>query len=61
MVTIPKFATLISSKIDRETDMELLKKKRDSIQTEHNKYGNNLMQTEKRLAELDADDKHYEK
>ena len=61
MVTIPEFATLISSKIDRETDMELLKKKRDSIQTEHNKYGNNLVQTEKRLAELDADDKHYEK
>ena len=61
MVTIPEFATLISSKIDRETDMELLKKKRDSIQAEHNKYGNNLVQTEKRLAELDADDKHYEK
>ena len=61
MVAIPEFATLISSKIDRETDMELLKKKRDSIQAEHNKYGNNLVQTEKRLAELDADDKHYEK
>lgn len=61
MVTIPEFVELISKKIDRETDLELLKKKRDSIETERNKYNGNLIQTEKRLAELDADDKHYEK
>ena len=60
MVTIPEFATLVSSKIDRETDMELLNKKRDRIQTEYNKYESNLAQTEKRLADLDVTDKHYD-
>lgn len=61
MVTIPEFAALITKKIERQTDIELLKKKRDSIETERNKYNGNLIQTEKRLAELDADDKHYKK
>lgn len=59
MVTIPEFVELISKKVDRETDMDLLKKKRDGIMAEHSKYAGNLVQTEKRLAELDADDKHY--
>ena len=61
MVTIPEFVELISKKVDRETDIALLKKKRESIEAEYNKYGSNLVQTEKRLSELDADDKHYEK
>ena len=61
MVTIPEFVTLITKKIERQTDIELLKKKRDSIEAERNKYNGNLIQTEKRLAELDADDKHYKK
>ncbi len=61
MVTIPEFVELISKKIDRETDLELLKKKRDGVEAERRKYGNNLLQTEKRMSELDADDKHYEK
>lgn len=61
MVTIPEFVELISKKVDRETDIELLRKKRDSIETERRKYESNLIQTEKRLSELDADDRHYEK
>ena len=61
MVTIPEFVELISKKVDRETDIALLKKKRESIEAERNKYGSNLVQTEKRLSELDVDDKHYEK
>ncbi len=61
MVTIPEFVELISKKVDRETDIELLRKKRAGIEAERNKYGNNLMQTEKRLSELDASDRHYEK
>ena len=60
MVTIPEFVELISKKVDRETDIALLKKKRESIEAEYNKYGSNLVQTEKRLSELDVDDKHYE-
>ena len=61
MVTIPEFVELISKKVDRETDIGLLKRKRESIEAERNKYGSNLVQTEKRLSELDVDDKHYEK
>lgn len=61
MVTIPEFVELISKKVDRETDIELLKNKRSGIEAERNKYGNNLMQTEKRLSELDAVGRHYEK
>ncbi len=61
MVTIPEFVDLISKKVDRETDLDLLKKKRDSIAAERSRYGNNLIQTEKRLSELDVDDRHYEK
>ena len=61
MVTIPEFVELISKKVDCETDIERLRKKRAGIEAEHNKYRNNLMQTEKRLSELDAGDRHYEK
>ncbi len=61
MVTIPEFIELVTKKIDCETDIDTLRKKRESIENELNKYGGNLVQTEKRLAELDAGDKHYEK
>lgn len=61
MVTIPEFVELVTKKIDCETDIDTLRKKRESIENELNKYGGNLVQTEKRLAELDAGDKHYEK
>ena len=61
MVTIPEFVELVTRKIDRETDMNSLRKKQSTIEGELNKYNGNLLQTEKRLAELDADDKHYEK
>ena len=61
MVTIPEFVELISKKVDCETDIERLRKKRAGIEAEHNKYRNNLMQTEKRLSALDAGDRHYEK
>ena len=61
MVTIPEFVELVTRKIDRETDMNSLRKKQSTIEGELSKYNGNLFQTEKRLAELDADDKHYEK
>ena len=61
MVTIPEFVELVTQKIDRETDIYSLRKKQSTIEGELNKYNGNLLQTEKRLAELDADDKHYEK
>ena len=60
MVTIPEFVDLVTKKIDCETNIDTLRKKRKSIENELNKYGGNLVQTEKRLAELDAGDKHYE-
>ena len=44
-----------------KTDVKALQKKQSAIQTEISKYNGNLFQTERRLAELDADDKHYEK
>ena len=61
MVTIPEFVELVTRKIDRETDINSLRKKQSTIEGELSKYNGNLLQTEKRLAELDADDKHYEK
>ena len=61
MVTIPEFVELVTRKIDRETDINSLRKKQSTIEGELTKYNGNLLQTEKRLAELDADDKHYEK
>ena len=61
MVTIPEFVELVTLKIDRETDINSLRKKQSTIEGELSKYNGNLLQTEKRLAELDADDKHYEK
>ena len=41
MVTIPEFVELISKKVDCETDIERLRKKRAGIEAEHNKYRNN--------------------
>ena len=61
MATIPDFVELLSQKIDRKTDMNSLRKKRSTMEGELNKYNGNLLQTEKRLAELDAEDKHYDK
>lgn len=61
MVTMPEFVELVTKKIECETDISSLKQKRDLIEAELNKYGANLAKTEKRLAELDAEDKHYDK
>ena len=61
MVTIPEFSELISQKIDCQTDLEQLNNNRDAIKTELSRYNGNLLQTEKRLAELDVGDRFYEK
>ena len=61
MVTIPEFVELISKKIDVQTDVNALRKKQSAVRNEIIKYNGNLIQTEKRLTELDAADKHYEK
>ena len=61
MVTIPEFMENISQKIDVQTDVKALRKKQTAIRNEITKYNGNLIQTEKRLTELDAADKHYEK
>ena len=55
MVTIPEFVELISQKIDIQTDVNSLRKKQTAIQNEITKYNGNLLQTEKRLTELDMD------
>ena len=51
----------MSKKVDCATDLSILKKKRESIKAEYAKYYNNLMVNEKRLAELDTGDKHYDR
>ena len=61
MVSIPEFIELVSKKVDCATDLSILKKKRESIKAEYAKYYNNLMVNEKRLAELDTGDKHYDR
>lgn len=61
MVTIPEFVELVSQKIDCQTDIDMLKKKRSAIEAEFGKYSGNLVQTERRLAELDASDRHYDR
>lgn len=61
MVTIPEFVELVSRKVDCATDLSILRKKRDAIKAEYAKYYNNLMVNEKRLAELDTGDKHYDR
>lgn len=61
LVTIPEFVELVTKKIDCDIDVKSLKKKRDSIEAEKKKYGGNLVHTEKRLAELDSVEKHYDK
>ena len=60
MVTIPEFVELISQKIDIQTDVNSLRKKQTAIQNEITKYNGNLLQTEKRLTELDIADRHYQ-
>lgn len=60
MVTIPEFVELISQKIDIQTDVNSLRKKRAAIQNEITKYNGNLLRTEKRLTELDIADRHYQ-
>ena len=60
MVTIPEFVELISQKIDIQTDINSLRKKQTAIRNEITKYNGNLLQTEKRLAELDIADRHYQ-
>ena len=60
MVTIPEFVELISQKIDIQTDVNSLRKKRAAIQNEITKYNGNMLQTEKRLTELDIADRHYQ-
>ena len=59
MVTIPEFVELISQKIDIQTDVNSLRKKQTAIRNEITKYNGNLLQTEKRLTELDIADRHY--
>lgn len=59
MVTIPEFVELISQKIDIQTDVNSLRKKQTAIRNEITKYSGNLLQTEKRLTELDIADRHY--
>lgn len=61
MVTIPEFVELVSKKVDCATDLKALKKKRNAVISEQSKYSGNLISTEKRLTELDASDKHYER
>lgn len=61
MVTISEFMELISKKIDVQTNVKALQKKQSVIRSEITKYNGNLIQTEKRLADLDAGDKHYDK
>ena len=61
MVSIPEFIELVSKKVDCATDLSILKKKRESIKAEYTKYYNNLMVNEKRLAELDTSDRHYDR
>ena len=60
MVTIPEFVELISQKIDIQTDVNSLRKKQTAIRNEITKYSGNLLQTEKRLTELDIADRHYQ-
>ena len=60
MVTIPEFVELISQKIDIQTDANSLRKKQTAIRNEITKYNGNLLQTEKRLTELDIADRHYQ-
>ena len=60
MVTIPEFVERISQKIDIQTDVNSLRKKRTAIRNEITKYNGNLLQTEKRLTELDIADRHYQ-
>ena len=60
MVTIPEFVELISQKIDIQTDINSLRKKQTAIRNEITKYNGNLLQTEKRLTELDIADRHYQ-
>ena len=52
---------LVSQKIDVQTDVKALWKKQTAIRNKITKYNGNLIQTEKRLTELDVADKHYEK
>ena len=59
MVSIPEFSELLKQKVDRETDIDTLRKKQAAVEGELGKYNGNLIQTEKRLAELDAGDKYY--
>ena len=61
MVTIPEFVELVTKKIDYQTDVNTLKRKQHVAESELSKYGNNLLQIEKRLAELDTSDKYYGK
>ena len=60
MVTIPEFVELISQKIDIQTDVNSLRKKQTAIRNEITEYNGNLLQTEKRLTELDIADRHYQ-
>ena len=60
VVTIPEFVELISQKIDIQTDVNSLRKKQTAIRNEITKYNGNLLQTEKRLTELDIADRHYQ-
>lgn len=60
MVTVPEFVELISQKIDIQTDINSLRKKQTAIRNEITKYNGNLLQTEKRLTELDIADRHYQ-
>lgn len=59
MVSVPDFSELLKQKVDRETDIDTLRKKQTAVEGELSKYNGNLIQTEKRLAELDAGDKYY--
>ena len=59
-MTIPEFVELISQKIDIQTDVNSLRKKQTAIRNEITKYSGNLLQTEKRLTELDIADRHYQ-
>lgn len=61
MVTMPEFVEVVAKKIDIQTDIGTLKKKKSAIEADIKKYTANVIQTGKRISELDVEDKHYER
>lgn len=61
MVTMPEFVEVVAKKIDIQTDVDTLRKKKSAIEADLKKYTANVVQTGKRISELDVEDKHYER